>query len=64
LGVWVAFLKQNESKEAQNIYFYLGGALGQTVHQAVSKTRPKPQKLDITFRLETKSNLLTDFGSK
>jgi hypothetical protein len=30
-------------------YFYFMGALGQAVHQAVSKKRPKSPKLDIPF---------------
>jgi hypothetical protein len=33
----------------KNIFFYFLGALGQAVHQAVSKMRPKPPKLDIAF---------------
>jgi hypothetical protein len=31
-------------------YFYFFGALGQAVHQAVSKKRPKSPKLDIAFK--------------
>jgi hypothetical protein len=32
--------------------FYFLGALGQAVHQAVSKKRPKSPKLDIPFALK------------
>jgi hypothetical protein len=39
----------NESKVVQKYHFYFFGALGQAVHQAVSKKRPKSPKLDIPF---------------
>jgi hypothetical protein len=46
---------------SSKIYFYFLGALGQAVHQAVSKKRPKCPKLDIPFLFKVASYHLTDF---
>jgi hypothetical protein len=50
-GVWVAFFKQPllPGEAPQTKKNWGGGGLGQAVHQAVSKKRPKPPKLDIPF---------------
>jgi hypothetical protein len=45
------FAKQFPPPLRSNFFFF--GALGQAVHQAVSKKRPKSPKLDIPFMMGT-----------
>jgi hypothetical protein len=43
-------MNQKSSSKIYNFYFW--GALGQAVHQAVSKKRLKSPKLDIPFEMD------------